>query len=45
MGCIEDEYNIENITFSDTVQSKIQRQGILKKNKHKKIRKTKENQK
>ena len=41
MGCIEDEYNIENITFSDTVQSKIQRQGILKKNKHKKNKKNK----
>ena len=41
MGCIEDEYNIENITFSDTVQSKIQRQGILKKNKHKKNKKHK----
>ena len=45
MGCIEDPYNIDNITFSDSVQPKIQKQGILKKNKHKKGKKHKKKSK
>ena len=45
MGCVEDDFDLENISFSDTDTVQRKDKGILKSKTNKKIVKRKKNQK